>query len=181
MFDLEKRLIIISPWTPPTFLFLLEHVPANPCPSGNREGRTITELTLSFHHFLTGDLSSSTDWANTPTRILVLLRVHRWGNCKSRIILFSQKHLTHRERWHGATPCPLEWLSPLVHLLDSLPEDRLSTSWGLENLLSVDGLLICWENKLSPRNRNLSPGVFVWRTLVLSGDLLFSWPVSPGV
>ena len=63
----------------------------------------------------------------------------------------------------------------------SLPESTLSTSWGLENLLSVEGLLTGWENKLSSRNPNLSPGVFVWRTLVLSGDLFFSWPVSPGV
>ena len=58
------------------FLFLLEHVPAGPCgcASGNHEVRIITDITLSFHHFHAGDLLSFTGWANTPTRILVLLR-----------------------------------------------------------------------------------------------------------
>ena len=52
MFHLEKTLIITSPWSPPTFLFLLEQVPADPCPSGNHEGRTITDITLLSTIFL---------------------------------------------------------------------------------------------------------------------------------
>ena len=181
MFDLEKRLMIISPCTPPTFLFLLEHIPADPCPSGNHEGRTITDITLSFHHFLTWDLSSSTDWANTPTRILVLLREHRWGDSNSRIIVFPQQHLTHQGEITCSHTLSLGVTESLDHLLGSLPEGRLTTSQGLENVLSVEGLFICWENKLSSWKPTLSPGVVVWRTLVLHGDLFFSWPISPGV
>ena len=54
VFDLEKRLIIMSPWAPPMFLFLLEHVPAGPCgcASGNHEVRTITDITLAFTIFI---------------------------------------------------------------------------------------------------------------------------------
>ena len=136
----------------------------------------------SFHLFLSGDLSSSTDWTNTPTRILVPLREHGWGDSTSRTIVFSQEHLTHRGEitWShplssGVTESPF-----LTCWTLSLPESTLSTSWGLENLLSVEGLLTGWENKLSSQNPKLSPGGFVWRTLVLSGDLFFSWPVSPG-
>ena len=66
----------------------------------------------SFHLFLSGDLSSSTDWTNTPTRILVLLREHGWGDSTSRIIVFSQQHLTHKGEITWSHPCPLEWQSP---------------------------------------------------------------------
>ena len=182
VFDLEKRLIITSPWSPPTFLFLLEQVPADPCPSGNHEGRTITDITLLSTIFLLRPVILH-KLGQYPTRILVLLREHGWGDSTSRIIVFSQQHLTHKGEitWShplssGVTESPF-----LTCWTLSLPESTLSTSWGLENLLSVEGLLTGWENKLSSRNPNLSPGVFVWRTLVLSGDLFFSWPVSPGV
>ena len=52
------------------FLFLLEHVPAGPCgcASGNHEVRTITDITLAFHHFHTGDLLSFGGRAITPTK-----------------------------------------------------------------------------------------------------------------
>ena len=82
------------------------------CVLGNHQVRTIIDIALSFHHFHPGYLFSSTDWANIPTRILVLLGEHGWGDSNSRIIVFPQQHLTHRERSHGATPCPLEWQSP---------------------------------------------------------------------
>lgn len=41
------------------------------------------------------------------------------------------------------------------------------------------GLVYCWENKSSSWNPILSPEAL--RTHVLSGDLLFSWLMSPGV
>ena len=82
------------------------------CVLWNHQVRTIIDIALSFHHFHPGYLFSSTDWANIPTRILVLLGEHGWGDSNSRIIVFPQQHLTHRERSHGATPCPLEWQSP---------------------------------------------------------------------
>ena len=150
VFDLEKRLIIISPWAYPTFFFLLEHVPAGPCGCvlGNHKVMAITDITLSFHHFLAGGLSSSTDWANTPTRILVLLREHGWGDSKSRIIVFSSSTSLRRKRSHGATPSSLS---------DRVPSSPAGLPpWGQahhilwpQNLLSVEGLFICWENKFS--------------------------------
>ena len=122
------------------FLFLLEHVPAGPCgcASGNHEVRTITDITLSFHHFHTGDLLSFGGPALPLPRILVLLRWYGWGDSNSRIIVFPQQHLTHT----GET-------ESLHHLLDSLLAARLTTSCGLENLFSVEGLFICWESKFS--------------------------------
>lgn len=42
-------------------------------------------------------------------------------------------------------------------------------------------LFICWENNPSPRISAFVPRVFSWRTLILSGDLLLSWPVSSGI
>ena len=150
MFDLEKRLIIISPWAYPTFLFLLEHVLAGPCGSvlGSHKLRAITDITLSFHHFLARDLSSSTDWANTPTRILVLLREHWWGDSKSRIIVFSQQHLTQKGEITWRHPLSSEWQSPFLtcctpSLRTGLPYPVASKS------PSVEGLFICWENKFS--------------------------------
>ena len=123
VFDLEKILIIMSPWAAPMFLFLLEHIPAGACgcASGSHEVRMITDIDLSSHHFLPGDLSSSTGWSNTPTRILVLLREHGWSDSHLRIILFSQQHLIHNGEitWShtlssGMTesPCSPAGLSP---------------------------------------------------------------------
>ena len=148
MFDLEKRLIIMSPWTPALFLFLLEHIPAGPfgCASG-----TWGQDCYRYHHFfppfLTGDLSSSTDWASTPTRILVL-REHWRGDSKSRIIVFSQQHLTHKGEITWSHPLSSRVTEALPPLLDSLPEDRLTTFCGLKNLLSVEGLFVGRINHL---------------------------------
>ena len=109
----------MSPRSSSMFLFFLEQFPAGPCgcASGDHEVRTVTDITFSFHHFLAGDLSSSTDWASNSTRILVLLREHGWGDSKSRTTVFSLV----RERWHGASPCPLEWQGLLPNLLDTPP------------------------------------------------------------
>ena len=93
--------------------------------------RAIIDITLSFHHFLAGDLSSSTDWANTPTRILVLLREHGWGDSKSRIIVFPQQHLTPKGEITWSHPLSSGMTESLSHLLDSLSADRLTTSCGL--------------------------------------------------
>ena len=162
---------------------ILEQFPAGPCgcASGDHDVRTVTDITFSFHHFLSGDLLSSTDWANNSTRILVLLRKHEWRDSKSRTTLFSKQHLV-RERWHGASPCPLEWQGLLPNLLDTLPESRL-------NPQNPEGLKISflWRacllvgKKLIFQNPSRSPAVFVWRTLLLCGDFLFSWSVSSGV
>ena len=78
VFDLQKRLIITSPSSSSMFLFLLEQFPSGPCgcASGDYKVRTVTDITVSFHRFLTGDLLSSTDWASNSTRILVLLWEH---------------------------------------------------------------------------------------------------------
>ena len=126
------------------------------CVLGNHEVRTITDVTLSFPHFHPGYLFSSTDWANTPTRILVLLGEHGWGDSTSGMIVFSQQHLTHRERSHGATPCPLEWPSPF---------------------------LTCWTPSLrtdspQPEDSKIS---FLWRACLLVGkiDGLPKPPPSP--
>ena len=176
----------MSPRSSSMFLFFLEQFPAGPCgcASGDHEVRTVTDITLSFHHFLTGDLLSSADWANNSTISLVLLRKHGWRDSKSRTTLFSKQHFV-RERWHGASPCPLEWQGLLPNLLDTAPPPReqaqSSEPWGLENLLSVEGLFTCWEKKSSSRTPSLSPAVFVWRTLLLCGDFLFSWSMSSGV
>ena len=144
------------------------------CVLGNHNVRTITNIALSFHHFRPGDLFSSTDWASTPTRILVLLREHGWGDSNSRIIVFPQQHLNHKGEitWNHSLYSGVT--ESLPHLLVCLPEGRLTTSWGLENLLSVEGLFICWDGKSSSWDPTLSPGVFIWRTRVLSGD-----PSSP--
>ena len=120
----------MSPRSSSMFLFFLEQFPAGPCgcASGDHEVRTVTDITLSFHHFLTGDLLSSADWANNFTISLVLLRKHGWRDSKSRTTLFSKQHFV-RERWHGASPCPLEWQGLLPNLLDTappLPESRLN-------------------------------------------------------
>ena len=112
------------------------------------EVRTITDIIIFSHHFLTGDLLSSTDWANTPTTILVLLREHWRGNSKSRIIVFSQQHLTHKGEITWSHPLSSRVTESLPPLLDSLPEDRLTTSCGLKNLLSVEGLFVGRINHL---------------------------------
>ena len=111
--------------------------------------RAITDITLSFHHFLAGDLSSSTDWANTPTRILVLLREHGWGVSKSRIIVFPQQHLTQKGEITWSHPLSSEWQSPFLtcwtpSLRTGSPHPVASKS------PSVEGLFICWENKSLP-------------------------------
>ena len=113
---------------------------------GNQEGRSITDITLSFHHFLTGDLLSSTDWASTPTRILVLLREHGWGDSHSKIIVFPISTSRTTERSHGATPCPLEWQSPF---------------------------LTCWTPSLrtgSPHPVDLKIS-FLWRACIFLGEI----------
>ena len=181
MFHLEKTLIITSPWSPPTFLFLLEQVPADPCPSGNHEGRTITDITLLSTIFLletcrppqTGPIPHENPGSSQG---IWVRRLYIQDNC----IFPAAPHSQGRDHMEPPLSSGVT-VSFLTCWTLSLPEGRLTTSWGLENLLSVEGLLTGWENKLSSRNPNLSPGVFVWRTLVLSGDLFFSWPVSPGV
>lgn len=150
-FDLQKRLIITSPSSSSMFLFLLEQFPSGPCvcASGDHEVRTVTDITVSFHCFLTGDLLSSTDWANNSTRILILLWEHGWGDSKCRTIVFSQQHLI-RERWCVASPCPLEWQGPLPNLLDTLPESRV--------------------NPQNPEDLKIS---FLWRACLLVGKKLY--------
>ena len=143
VFDLEKRLIIISPW-----VFLPSRTRS--CRSmwlcfREPQIRAITDITLSFHHYLAGDLSSSTDWANTPTRILVLLREHGWGVSKSRIIVFPQQHITQKGEITWSHPLSSEWQSPFLtcctpSLRTGLPYPVASKS------PSVEGLFICWEN-----------------------------------
>ena len=135
----------MSPRSSSMFLFFLEQFPAGPCgcASGDHEVRTVTDITFSFHHFLAGDLSSSTDWASNSTRILVLLREHGWGDSKSRTTVFSLV----RERWHGASSCPLEWQGLLPNRLDTLPESRL--------------------NPQNPKGLKIS---FLWRACLLVGE-----------
>ena len=138
VFDLEKRLIITSPWSPPTFLFLLEQVPADPCPSGDHEGRTITDITLLSTIFLLRPVILH-KLGQYPTRILVLLREHGWGDSTSRIIVFSQQHLTHKGEitWShplssGVTDSPSSpaGLSPSLRARFPHPEDsKISFLW----------------------------------------------------
>ena len=60
-------------------------------------------------------------------------------------------------------------------------QGQSSESWGLENLLSMEGLFTFWEKNSSFRIPSLSPEVFVGRTLLLCGDFLFFWSMSSGV
>ena len=99
------------------------------------------------------------------------------GDSNSKIIGFSQKPFTHK----GDVLCPLEEESPLPKLLDPLPEANSPHPEDLEISSLWWGLFICWENNSPPRTPSFAPRVFVWKTLVLSGDLLLSWPVSSGI
>ena len=150
------------------------------CVLGNHEVRTITDVTLSFPHFHPGYLFSSTDWANTPTRILVLLGEHGWGDSTSGMIVFSQQHLTHRERSHGATPCPLEWPSPFLTCWT--PSLRTDSPHPEDSKISF-----LWRACLLVRkiNRLREPSAFTCSVCVKDPSCqwwpLLLWPVSPGV
>ena len=82
-------------------------------------------------------------------------RLYIWDDCVFPAAPHSQGEIT----W--SHPLSSGVTESLPHLLDSLPEDRLTTSWGFENLLSVEGLFTCWERKSSSWNPTPSPGVFM--------------------
>ena len=177
VFDLEKRLIIVSPWAPPMFLFLLEHIPAGPCgcASGNHEGRAITDITLAFTIFVLETYCLLLARPLPLPRILVLLRWYGWGDSNSRIIVFPQQHLTHTGE--------ITWSHPLSSGVTESPcsPAGLPPSGQAHHILRTQkspfcgGLIYLWK-WIVFLNHQLSPAVFVWRTLILSGDLLFSDP-----
>ena len=61
----------------------------------------------------------------------------------------SHQHLTHNGEIAWSHTLSSGVTKSVPHLLDSLPEDRLTTSCGFENLLSVEGLYILGGNKSS--------------------------------
>ena len=111
MFHLEKTLIITSPWSPPTFLFLLEHVLQIPALQGTMRAGLL-QTSPFFPPFSCWRPVVLHRLGQYPTRILVLLREYGWGDSTSRIIVFSQQHLTHKGEITWSHPHPLEWESP---------------------------------------------------------------------
>ena len=121
------------------FLFLLELVPAGPCgcASGNHEVKTITDITLAFHHVHTEDLLSFAGPANTPTK----------NSCSSQIIWVGRfwfqdncifPAAPHSHRRDHIEPPPVLWSDRVPLLTCWTPSLRAGFYWKLmsRNLVS---------------------------------------------
>ena len=92
----------------------------------------------------------------------------------------SHQHLTHNREIAWSHTLSSGVTKSVPHLLDSLPENRLTHILWIWKYPFCGGLVYLLGKQIIFLNPVLSPGVFLWRTLGLGGDL-FSSPVSLGV
>ena len=165
------------------FLFLLEHVPAGPCgcASGNHEVKTITDITLAFHHVHTEDLLSFAGPANTPTK----------NSCSSQIIWVGRfwfqdncifPAAPHSHRRDHMEPPPVLWSDRVPLLTCWTPSLRAGSPHPEDSKISF-----LWRACLLVRkiNRLREPSAFTCSVCVKDPSCqwwpLLLWPVSPGV